>query len=173
EHNYHGNERFHEERWHIQHERSRHWNLQLRQRFRGDGNRADRYRHGNCSAAAESCVCVDGTLNEVNGANCCLPLEARQGPRSELAQPSLARGHGALSLPAAVIAQSDIHEHAAARSFDADDKSFGILAAFGSVFSVEDGRMHTEMEPLIIERSDGIAGYFVSQLADGFAHQSV
>src|SRR5207237_5602650 len=88
-------------------------------------------------------------------------------------QLSLSRGHGALSLAAAIIAQSDIHKHITTCSFEADDQSFGILAAFCSICGVENRRMDTEVESLIVESRNGVSGDLIRQLADSLAHQSV
>ena len=88
-------------------------------------------------------------------------------------QLSLSRGHCPLSLPASVIAQGNIHKDIAAGGFEADDEGFGILATLRSIFSVEDGGMHTEVESLIVESRNGVSGDLIRQLADSLAHQSV
>ncbi len=88
-------------------------------------------------------------------------------------QLSLSRGHCPLSLPASVIAQGNIHKDIAAGGFEADDEGFGILATLRSIFSVEDGGMHAEVEALIVKRGNGISGDLICQLAYGFPHQRV
>ena len=106
------------------------------------------------------------------GANSCSESARKNSFRFEQ-QLSLARGHCALSLPASVIAQGDIHKDTTAGGFEADDEGFGILAAFRSIRGVENGGMDAEMESLIVESRNGVSGDLIRQLADSLAHQSV
>jgi len=106
------------------------------------------------------------------GANSCSESARKNSFRFEQ-QLSLARGHCALSLPASVIAQGDIHKDTTAGGFEADDEGFGILAAFRSIRGVENRGMDTEVESLIVESRNGVSGDLIRQLADSLAHQSV
>jgi hypothetical protein len=107
------------------------------------------------------------------GANSCSESARKEFFQSVEQQLSLACGHGALSLAAPVIAQGNIHKDAAAGGFEADDESFGILAAFCSIRGVENGGMDAEMESLIVESGNGISCDLIRQLAHSLAHQSV
>ena len=72
------------------------------------------------------------------------------------------------------MSQCDIQEYVANRSFETDNHSLGVFAAFRTVLGgVEYGRVHAKIESLIVERCDCIANHLISQFADGLANQVI
>src|SRR5437588_13021677 len=73
---------------------------------------------------------------------------------------------------APVVAQRNVHEHLAAAGLDAHDQRLGILAALVALLGgVHLGRMHAEVEALVIKRGDRIPDDLVGELADSLPHQ--
>src|SRR5713226_6799840 len=69
---------------------------------------------------------------------------------------------GGLDLERRVIAQCDVHEHAAAGGLKTEHQRLGVLGTLRTVLGgVQFGRMDAEMKSLIVQRYHCIANYLV------------
>src|SRR5207249_7482461 len=71
-----------------------------------------------------------------------------------------------------VVAQSDVHENAAARGLEAEHERFRVGSNFWSMLrGVQVRGMYAEVEALIIQSSDGVPNHLVGQFADRLTNQ--
>src|SRR5215468_6898626 len=85
-----------------------------------------------------------------------------------------ASGSGAIAWTSPVVTHGDIHEDTSDRGLKTHHQRFGVFTALDAFLGcVQDRGMHTKMETLIVERSDGIADDLVRQFASRLANQAV
>src|SRR5260370_29478387 len=86
----------------------------------------------------------------------------------------LSRDRSPFRRPAAVIAQSHIHEDVSAGSAETHHQGFCVFTAFAALLgSVQGWWTNVKVESLIVECGDGVANDLVGQLTDRLAHQIV